>query len=185
MSILDMIGGQNSGAVQQLAAQFGLRPEQAQAAMSVLLPLVTAGVQREAQAKGTDGLAAALAKGQHEKYLSEPAALADPATVTDGNAILGHIFGSKDVSRQVATNAAQKTGIDPALLKKMLPVVAAIAMGAIARRSKSAGPAAGAGAGASAGGLGGILGSLLDRDRDGSVIDDLGGMIGSSMGRKA
>lgn len=183
MSILDMIGGQNSAAVQQLAAQFGLRPEQAQAAMSVLLPLVTAGVQREAQTKGTDGLAAALAKGQHEKYLSEPAALADPATVTDGNAILGHIFGSKDVSRQVATNAAQKTGIDPALLKKMLPVVAAIAMGAIARRSKSAGPAAGAGAGA--GGLGGILGSLLDRDRDGSVIDDLGGMIGSSMGRKA
>src|SRR5687768_5411554 len=98
MSILDAIGGQNSTAVQQLATQFGLQPAQAQAAMSVLLPLVTAGVQREAQTKGTEGLAAALATGQHEKYLTQPAALADPATIMDGNAILGHIFGSKDVS---------------------------------------------------------------------------------------
>lgn len=92
------------------------------------------------------------------------------------------------MSRQVAANASQKTGIDPALLKQMLPVVAAIAMAALARRSKNAGTGAGqdgAAPGGAAGGLGGILGSLLDRDRDGSVLDDLGGMIGGAMTRKA
>ena len=68
------------------------------------------------------GITAALANGSHENYLAQPAALAEPATITDGNAILGHIFGTKDVSRQAAASAAQKTGIDPAILRKMLPV---------------------------------------------------------------
>lgn len=191
MNILDMLGGSNGAQVQQIAKQFGLTPDQAQAAIGALVPMVTAGVQREAATKGEEGLAAALANGQHENYIAQPASLADPATITDGNAILGHIFGNKDVSRQVATNAAQKTGIDPAILKKMLPIVAAIVMGAIANRSKAPGRVSpggtplpgGAGTG-SAGGLGGILGSLLDKDRDGSFIDDLGGILGGSLSRK-
>ncbi|MEO5510531.1 MAG: DUF937 domain-containing protein [Longimicrobiales bacterium] len=195
MSILEMMGGANGAAVQQLSAQFGLTPEQAQAALGALLPLVTAGVQREAASKGEAGIAAAIASGGHENYLTQPSALGDPATVTDGNAILGHIFGTKDVSRQAAADAAAKTGIDPAILRKMLPIVAAIVMGALARRSKGAGtggaPSGGAQTGGpgglgglAGGGLGAILGSLLDRDHDGSVLDDLGGMIGGSLGPK-
>lgn len=191
MSILDMIGGANGAAVQQLASQFGLPPEQAQAALSALLPLVTAGVQREAATNGEAGIEAALANGAHENYLSQPSALGDSATITDGNAILGHIFGNKDVSRQTADQAAAKTGIDPAILRKMLPIVAAIVMGALARRSKSAAPGGApggdpqTGAPTSGGGLGSILGSMLDRDHDGSIVDDLGGMIGGSMGRRS
>src|SRR5688572_30276380 len=139
MNILDLINGGNGAAVQQLTSQFGLSPEQSQAPLAALLPMVTAGLQREAAAKGEDSLAKVLANGRHETYLSQPEALANPATITEGNAILGHIFGSKDVSRQVADNAAQKTGIDPAILKKMLPIVATIVMAALARQSKTGG----------------------------------------------
>jgi Carboxypeptidase regulatory-like domain/Bacterial protein of unknown function (DUF937) len=52
--------------------------------------------------------------------------------------ILGHIFGSKDVSRQVASRASAQTGISESVLKGMLPVVAAMAMGAMSKRMAAA-----------------------------------------------
>jgi hypothetical protein len=180
MDLLETIlGGQGGGAVRQLATQFGLKPEQAQAAVAALAPALAAGLQRNmASDAGLASVESALGTGRHETYLEDPNTLSQPTTTEDGNAILGHVLGSKDVSRQVATNAAQKTDIDPAILKKMLPLVAALVMGGLARRSKTAGGAAGRG------GLGSVLGSLLDRDRDGSVMDDIGGMLGGAMGGK-
>jgi hypothetical protein len=174
-----MAGSSDTAAVKQLAAQFGLRPEQASAAVGALLPAVAAGLKRNL---ATDSAAAqlesALAGGRHVSYVEQPEVLANPETVIDGNAILGHIFGGKEVSRQVATNASQKTGIDPAILKKMLPLVAALAMGGLAKQSKT-----GAGA-TNRTGIGAMLEPLLDRDRDGSAIDDVAGMLGGLLGRK-
>ena len=57
------------------------------------------------------------------------------ATRMDGNKILGHILGSKDVSRNVAAAAANDTGIDADLIKKALPLVAALAMGAMSKKT--------------------------------------------------
>jgi hypothetical protein len=74
----------------------------------------------------------------------------------DGNAILGHVFGSKDMSRGIANQAADLSGISSAILKKMLPVIAAMVMGALAKRMTG-----GAGRGQGGGGLGGILGEIL------------------------
>lgn len=174
-----MVGSSDAAAVKQLAAQFGLRPEQASAAVGALLPAVAAGLKRNL---ATDSAAAqlesALAGGRHVSYVEQPEVLANPDTVIDGNAILGHIFGGKEVSRQVATSASQKTGIDTAILKKMLPLVAALAMGGLAKQSKT-----GAGV-TNRTGIGAMLEPLLDRDRDGSAIDDVAGMIGGLLGRK-
>ena len=73
-----------------------------------------------------------------------------------GNQILGHIFGSKDTSRDVATKASQESGVDTSVLKKLLPIVAgAVAMYYMSHRGQG-GPKADAGAPE-----GGILGSLL------------------------
>lgn len=178
MNILDSILGARDGeAVQQLAAQFGLRPEQATAAVGALMPALAAGLRRDMATNGA-GLENALANGHHETYIDRPQVLAEPATTADGNAILGHIFGSKDVSRKVAAGAAEKSGVDPAVLKQMLPLLASLAMGALARQRKG-----GAG-GSGAGGLAGMLEPLLDRDRDGSMIDDVGGMLGGLLNRK-
>jgi hypothetical protein len=47
-----------------------------------------------------------------------------PTDMAQGNALLGTLFGSEDVSRAVAQGAAQQSGLDPALLKKMLPMLA-------------------------------------------------------------
>ena len=114
-----MLGSSDAAAVKQLASQFGLSPEQASAAAGALLPAVAAGLKRNLSNDASAAqLESALAAGRHQSYVEQPEVLANPETVTDGNAILGHIFGGKEVSRQVATNASQKTGIDPAILKK-------------------------------------------------------------------
>lgn len=182
MNILDsIVGARDGAAVQQLAAQFGLRPEQASAAIGALMPALAAGLKRDMTTNAA-GLESALASGHHETYIERPEVLGAPETTADGNAILGHIFGSKEVSRNVATGAAQKTGIDAGVLKKMLPLLATLAMGALAKQKKSGAPA-GAGA-AQSGGLAGMLEPLLDRDRDGSIVDDVGGMLGGFFGRK-
>ncbi len=97
----------------------------------------------------------------------------------DGNGILGHILGSKDVSRQVAAEASAKTGISDSVLKQMLPAVAALAMGALSKNassSASAPSALGLGAG-SGGGILGMLTPFLDKNRDGSVADDIMGSV--------
>src|SRR5512146_2431817 len=183
MGILDtVLGAANGGAVGQLAQQFGLSPGQATSAVGALMPHLANGIQNNAATKeGLSGLLSALGSGQHESYLDDPATLAQQATTDDGNAILGHVLGSKDASRQVAGQAAAQTGIDPAILKKMLPVVATLAMGALARHSKAA-----AGGGTPGGaGLGALLGGLLGGQAGGASGGGAGGgggMLGSVLG---
>jgi hypothetical protein len=59
----------------------------------------------------------------------------------------------------------------------MLPVVATMVMGGLSKQASG-----GRASAAQAGGVGGMLTSLLDRDGDGSVIDDVGGMLGKFLG---
>jgi len=176
MNMLEsIVGAQGGAAVNQLAAQFGLNPDQAQTAIAALMPALAAGLQRNMSSEGgLTNLVSALGKGRHDTYLENPSALSQPTTVADGNAILGHVFGSKDVSRQVAANASQRTGIEPSILKKMLPLVAALAMGSLSKQTRTTG--------ATAGGLTSMLGPLLDRDGDGSMLDDVAGMLGGILG---
>jgi hypothetical protein len=106
--------------------------------------------------------------------LEDPSILNQADSISDGNGILGHILGSKDVSRQLAQQASERTGIGVDILKKMLPMAATLAMAALSRQTaqtKNAGPGASA-----SDGLTGILGSFLDSNRDGSIADDVLGL---------
>lgn len=182
MNILDAIlSAQNGNVVGQLGKQFGLDQNQASSALGALVPALAAGMQRNAgQQDGLGALMSALTSGNHARYVDDPSQLGQPTTVADGNGILGHILGSKDVSRQVAARAAAQTGLSDSLLKQMLPVVASIMMGALAKQSSGAATRAGASA-APGGGLLDMLTPMLDRNRDGSVVDDVLGMVGKFM----
>lgn len=187
MDILQAIlGAQGGGATQQLGEQFGLDQSQVTSALGALVPALAAGFQNNmSSSQGLEGLTAALAGGRHQQYIDDASSLGSADTIADGNGILGHIFGSKDVSRQVATRAAAQTGIGPDVLKSMLPVVAAMMMGTMSKRmSQPQAASAGAGFGGTASGLGsggGLLGMLtpmLDSNRDGSIVDDVVGLLG-------
>lgn len=208
MNLLDVLRAANDGgAVRQLGQQFGLDDERAGAALSALVPALASGLAKNAtQTGGLENLLGALAGGRHASYLDDLGSLARPETTSDGNNILGHILGSKDVSRQVAQQAAATSGVGPDVLKKMLPVVAAMVMGAMAKNAtggRGAGAGLPGGLGAQLpGGLGGAIGAslgggsgagagggvldmlvpMLDRDRDGSVVDDVAGMLGKMLG---
>ncbi len=173
MNLMETIlGASNGGAVQELARNFNLDGNQAKSAVGALLPALTRGMKQNASSPdGIQGLIGALKKGNHARYIENPSQLSDAAAIADGNGILGHLLGSKDVSRQVAAQASAQTGVDTGILKKMLPMVAAMAMGSMSKQTNQGRELASEVAGGS-----GILGKMLDNDGDGSVADDLMGL---------
>jgi hypothetical protein len=180
MNILEAIlNAQGGASARQLGDQFGLDAQQTQSALGALMPALAGAVsQNAAKPGGLEGLLGALGGGQHAQYLDNPSTLADASTVNDGNGILGHLLGSKDASRAVASGAAARTGIGADVLKRMLPVVAAMVMGGLSKRSSAQGAGAAAGFGAmapasSGGGLLGMLTPMLDRNNHGSAFDDI------------
>lgn len=147
-----------------LGRQFGLDEAQTRAAFEQLAPVVAAGIRRNNQTDdGLGNLLKALQAGNHGRYADDPASLQFDQVADDGNAILGHVFGSKDVSRGVANQAADLSGVGSAVLKKMLPVIAAIIMGQLAKGMGGGGSARAEvpPGGGSGGGLGDILGDIL------------------------
>lgn len=170
MNILDMLlSDDNARAITDVSQQFDLSETQTRDAMKELVPALSRGLQRNtAEPKGLDDLLDALKTGGHKSYLDEPDILSKPTTTKDGNDILGHIFGDKEVSRNVAKEAASRSGISSVLLKKMLPVVASLVMGALSKKLLG-----GNARNVNRSNTGGLLSSLLDADGDGSIWDDI------------
>mgnify|MGYP003652363850 CR=1 FL=1 len=159
--------------LQKIAAELGLASADAGKLIEALEPAMKGGLQKQAAtAEGLAGLKRALETGQHDRYLKNPELLGKAETREDGNRILGHLFGSKDVSRQVAAKAAEQTGFDTSLIKKALPLVASLTMGAMGRTTDEK-----AGAG-SAGGLSALTGILGGLDSDGDGKASLGDVVG-------
>ena len=178
MSILETIlKSQQGGLVKQVANNLKLEEGQAGAAIAQLLPALTQGIKNNVQQpSGLESLLGAIKGGAHTRYVEEPQRLAEPDTIRDGNAILGHLLGSKDVSRKVAADVAQKTGVDVGTLKQMLPMVAAMAMGSLSKESKGGALAALLGGGGSQSAGASLLSGFLDKDNAGSAVDNLLGM---------
>jgi hypothetical protein len=183
---LSQIGGLSS-----IARELGVSESQAAAGADALLPAILGGFKKQAQPVGVDGLGSLLGRlgggGLLDNVLS-----AEPTDLGRGNDVLGQIFGSKDVSRTVAQNASARSGLDPSLLKKMLPMLAMLVAGYMARRGQGSAPTVQQGGGGLGDLLGGLLSggattgraapgglaSMLDLDGDGNPLDDILGMAG-------
>lgn len=155
------------GGIDALASQLGIPREQAERGAQALLPAVLGGMGDQSERLETD------VNGLGGADLAENVIGPEPTEIDRGNQLLGGIFGSKDISRQVAGHAAQNSGLDSTLLKKMLPILAMLVAGHLAKR-----------AGGQQGGLGGILGSVLAGLAGGGArgAGGLGGMLGSILG---
>jgi hypothetical protein len=159
--LLSQMGGLSS-----LSKELGLSEEEAGSGAAALLPAIIGGFRKEAEAQptglaGLGSLLGALGGGS----LLDDVLAPQPTDVSKGNTVLGTIFGSKDVSRAVAQRASEESGLDPAVLRKMLPMLAMLAAGYMARQrgTEEAAPpnAPAGGAGPATGGLGDMLGGLL------------------------
>jgi len=179
MNLLQSIlNTQNGDSVRQLAQNFGLGEDQTVSALSSLVPALSQGLrQNVSSGGGLESLLSALGSGSHQRYVDDVSTLGQEETVQDGNGILGHLLGSKDVSRQVARQAAAQTGVGEEILKRMLPVVATMVMGSVSKQAPALGLQNALGGGESSGVMG-MLSTFLDADRDGSVADDVMGFMG-------
>lgn len=187
MELLSQMGG-----VQPIARELGVSESQAASGAAALLPAILGGFKKQttAQPAGLGGLGGLLGQLGGGGLLDQVLA-PHPTDVSRGNDVLGQIFGSKDVSRTVASHAAAKTGLDLGVLKKMLPMLAMMVAGYMAK----GGPGGAAPTVQAEGGLGGMLGglvggltggggapagarvpglaSMLDMDGDGNALDDI------------
>ena len=144
-SLFDIFAqAQNGNAMQALAQQYGLSMQQTQAAVQALLPAFSQGLQRNtADPYGMGAFMTAMASGQHAKYFDDATRAFSAQGIDEGNGILGHLFGSKDLSRAVAAQAAQATGLSQQVLQQMLPAMASMMMGGLFNQTNNQMRAAG------------------------------------------
>ena len=177
------------GGLQSMARELGVDEQQVASGADALLPAILGGFKKQAQAQpaGLEGLGGLLGQLGGGSLLDEGLA-PQPTDASHGNEVLGQIFGSKDVSRTVANNAAAQSGLDPSLLKQMLPLLAMLVTGLMARQGGAApaadAPGGMAGMGGVRGGMGGGLGDALAGALGGGGAGGggLGGLLGGLLG---
>jgi hypothetical protein len=161
MGITDLFA--QSGSLRSIARELGITEHEAEKGAAELAPAILNGFHERSQQPGgiesLDSTVGQLGGAELEDNVVSP----EPTDIKRGNSLLEHIFGSKDVSRNVAQEAAQRSGVGAAVLKKMLPMVAMMLAGRMARQG---------------GGLGAALGGLLGLAGARGGLSGLGGMLG-------
>jgi hypothetical protein len=187
MSLLDMLQQRLGGdAVNQISSKLGTDPASTRTAIAAALPMLVGALARNAQDPGKAG-ALANALGRHDgSVLDDVTGYLGRGDTGDGDGILGHVLGGK--KETVQTGLGQAAGLDPAKAGTLLAMLAPLVMGALGKAQREKGLDTGGLAGMlgseqqraadAAPGVMGMLTSLLDRDRDGSVMDDIGAMLG-------
>ena len=180
--ILAQVGG-----IESIARELGISEAQARRGAEALAPAVIGGFRKQAEARpgGLEDLIGGLGGGGLLDEVLAPR----PTDLSRGNDVLGQIFGSKEVSRAVAERAQTGSGLNPDVLKQMLPMLAMVVSGFLAKQQPGAqaGPAGPGGLGDLLGGLlggqgragnAGGLAAMLDADGDGNPLDDILDMLG-------
>ena len=189
-SILDLL---NSDLGKQLisgaSAQTGQSADKTSSVLTMALPFLLGAMKKNASTPdGAAGLLSALG-GKHDgSILDNLGGLfnggVDDDVQQDGEGILGHILGN---SRPNVENAlSQKSGMDAGSVAQILKVAAPILMGVLGKQTRQSNVSDSSGLGSLLGGMMGsqsapqdqsFIESLLDADGDGSIIDDVAGMV--------
>ncbi|ACK50777.1 conserved hypothetical protein [Methylocella silvestris BL2] len=161
-------GGQ---AVDNLAKQFNISPEQADAAIKALMPDMSAAfLKQSAQPAAFSSMLGALGDTQHLAAFTDPTAALSGETMQKGADVLTQLFGSSQQRADVAQNAAAFAGLPPALIQQMLPVIASMVMGGLSKSLANQG-------------LGGLFGQLANAASQGGLGSILGSLLGGAQGQ--
>ncbi|WP_422859813.1 DUF937 domain-containing protein [Flagellimonas sp. S174] len=180
-----------------VAGQTGQSENQTADVLSMAMPLLMGAMKKNASTPGgAQGLMNALSSKHDGSVLDDLGGLfgggVDQGVMDDGAGILGHVFGTKQP--QVENALSSKSGIDAGSISQILKIAAPIVLGYLGKQTKQQNLSS---PDALTGLLGGLMGgsntqkeqslieSFLDSDGDGSVIDDLAGMVLNSGGRKS
>ena len=123
-----------NGAFAEVGRAYGLDAAQTQTLVAAVLPELTRRIERNTLSRG--GLAdmvESLGNPMFQRALDNPALLKTPELQSAGIGLLDQILGSKDRSRAVAAHAAASTGLSEILIKQLLPIIASMIMGSLAK----------------------------------------------------
>lgn len=171
---------QSGKAFETLAAQYGISPEQAQAATSAFLPGLSMGLQNKAGTPdGFANLMEVMTGQAYQKAFAAPEEASKPETIDAGQNALGNIFGSDAAQQAIAQHAAAMSGISNQIMQAMMPAITAMVIGGLTKAATNHGLGSLFNA-ASAGNLMGMLQQMMTQ-AGGTTAGGLGGMLNQMM----
>ena len=201
-SLQDLLGQQQGNeAVEQISTNVGAEPSAVNTAIQAALPMILGSLANNASTpQGAESLNSALEQDHDGSILNNLGGLgslifggqqeAPPPRQADAGGILGHILGTNQ--GPVVQEVSNKSGLQMGQVAQILMMLAPIVMGYLGRQKQEQG----VGTDGLGGLLGGLLGgqaqaaapqssgnpmidmasSYLDKDRDGSSMDDIASM---------
>ncbi|WP_460219004.1 DUF937 domain-containing protein [Psychroserpens sp. MEBiC05023] len=165
--------------------------------LTMALPVLMKAMERNASTpQGAEGLMGALSNKHDGSILDNLGGLfgggVDKEVVDDGDKILGHVLGNK--RQGVEKIIGEKSGLDLGSVANILKVAAPILMGVLGKQTRQQKVNSSSDLGGLLGGLLGgneakeeqsFLEKILDADGDGSMIDDVAGMVLGNAGKKS
>ncbi|MEP3836079.1 MAG: DUF937 domain-containing protein [Algibacter sp.] len=195
--ILDLLNSDlGKTIISGVAGSTGNDSNKTSSVLTMALPVLMKAMERNASTpEGAAGLMGAL-QGKHDgSILNNLGGLfdggVDENVKEDGSKILNHVLGAKQ--QGVEKIIGEKSGLDTDSVANILKVAAPILMGVLGNQAKQQNVSASNGIGDLLGGmLGGnsatqdqsFLEKILDADGDGSVIDDVAGMVLGNASKK-
>jgi hypothetical protein len=151
-------------AAKDLASSLGIKKSAAAQIVPNVVPMILGGLKRQMETQG--GAARVdhiLNKYGSDSVLDNIAGAIGNRTAQAADPQLGGLLGSSGL--QATDMIAQRFKLDPSIAAKIIPALAPLILGALTRKKKTSNE-----------GIGGVA-SLLDKDGDGSILDDVAGML--------
>ena len=188
--ILDLLNSDlGKSIISGVSGSTGTDQNKTSSVLTMALPVLMKAMERNASTpEGAQGLMGALRNNHDGSILDDLGGLfgggVDENVTTDGDKILSHILGQK--KQGVEQVIGQKAGLDTSSVANILKVAAPILMGVLGQQAKQNNVSSQTDI---SGLLGGLLGGndtqneqnflekILDADGDGSIVDDVAGMV--------
>ena len=197
-SILDLLNSDiGKTLINGTSQQLGQDKAKTTTALNAALPLLLGAMKNNAKTpEGATGLLSALGNEKHSGGILDNLGNIlggnniDDDVMQDGAGILRHVFNGKE--QNVASAVSKSSGLDAGSAMNIIKVAAPVLMGLLGKESRQQNVADQNGIGNLLSGLLGgesqqqesLVTRLLDADNDGSVIDDVAGMLLNSGGGK-
>ena len=194
MDLMSLVQGYlTPDVINQMSQETGASPEQTNVAAQGAISTLLGGLAKNAQGGGAEGILSALDRDHDGSILNDVMGLiggggqANAPAALNGAGILGHVLG--DQAGGAAQMISQATGVNENGVLGMMVKLAPLVMGVLGQQKQQQG--------LDASGLAGMLGGsvqqqssnplmqmatqFLDKNGDGSMMDDLMGMVGSKL----
>lgn len=193
MDVLDLLSGQldSEKVLKQISTSTGANSDQVQKAIQLGLPALLQSLGRSAATEqGASALSKALDNHKDDK-IDDIEDFLKNVNTEEGSKILSHVLGGN--KQKVQRNLAKQTGLKDNQVSDIMNQIAPLLLGTLGKQKASNN----VNSSGLANMLTGVLGSqmknnnimdavtnLLDADDDGSIVDDVGNMLGGFFKKK-